>query len=118
MKASLCILTAKEKGFSTQIQTSFRTIYNTHHNAVRDHTQIDLREGVTHTAIISDRVIFKKMYKDPFRPVIVAELEARGITPTFEEIQNYNKLISLLKFSEGNKKSFQPVTPFEHFQWW
>ena len=117
-KTSKRILTAKANRFSTQINNSFLAIYDTHHNDVRPPIQIEIREGVTRTALISNRVLFKKMLKDPFRPHIISELEARGITPTEEELGNFNKLLTRLKVAEGNKQSFEPKTPFENFKWW
>ena len=80
--------------------------------------RLEQREGVTHTALISKRVLFKKMKKDPFRPHIISELAARGITPSQGEMRDYQKLLKRLKDDEGDSKSFCPRTPFENFKWW
>ena len=58
------------------------------------------------------------MLKDPFRPHILSELSARGITPTDNELRNYNKLLTRLKTDEGNKTAFFPRTAYENFKWW
>ena len=56
--------------------------------------------------------------KGGFRPAIIQELEARGITPTLVELGNYLDLIKLLKENEGSKKAFKPVTAYENFRWY
>ena len=113
------VLTDNNHQFSTITDSTFVSLYDAHHNVPRDTShQLETREGVTRTALINNRVLFKKMLKNPFRPCIITELHARGINPTPEELRNYNKLLARLKISEGNKQSFAPVTLYENFKWW
>ena len=113
------VLTAKEHQFSYKTDATFLSLYEAHHNVPRNSSHnLETRQGVTRTALIDNRVLFKKMLKNPYRPFIIAKLEARGIHPTAEELGNYNKLLGCLKVSEGNKQSFAPVTPYENFKWW
>ena len=113
------VLTAKEHQFSSKTDATFVSLYEAHHNVPRNSSHhLETRQGVTRTALIDNRVLFKKMLKNPYRPFIIAELEARGIHPTAEELGNYNKLLTRLKVSEGNKQSFAPVMPYVNFQWW
>ena len=118
-KIKQTILTAKENQYSSVRDTAFLTSYDAHHNVPRSTSnQLENRPGVTRTALISNKVLFKKMLKDPFRPHILSELSARGITPTDNELRNYNKLLTRLKTDEGNKTSFFPRTAYENFKWW
>lgn len=117
-KAKL-ILTSEQGSYKKQRNDEFVAAFKQHQHIPRTTTnRLELRDGITHTALISNRVLFKKMLKNPFRPHIIAELNARGITPTEEELRNYPKLLKRLKTHEGNKESFAPVTDYMNFKWW
>ena len=63
-----------------------------------------------------DDILFKRMLKDPYRLAIIHKLEARGITPTDEELGNFTQLLTQMKVDEGNKKSFVPRTSYNIFK--
>ena len=81
--------------------------------------RFEKRTGVDHTYLIKNEVPFSEMTKVAgFRPAIMDEIAARGITMTPEQMKNFNVVKRILKDHEGNEKSFRPKLDYKRFQWW
>ena len=65
------ILTSNEHQLSDDINASFLTLSDYHHNIVHTHTQLETQKGVTRTALMNDEVLSKRIYKDPYQPAIL-----------------------------------------------
>ena len=112
------VVASNEQHFKAKRDTDLFTSYEQNLDRERNLTQLETRPGVDTTPLLDGRVPFVKMLKDRFRTKIIEELQARGVTPTAEELRNYNKLKTRLKVSEGNKKWFRPMLGLEYFRWW
>ena len=74
--------------------------------------------SVERTALVCNRVLYKKLLRDRDRDNVISELNSRGIVITDEMYRDFRKMVKALRENEKDVESFKPNTDIKLFEWW